>query len=166
MNFEFEVNRSSDLTLVSLRGPINESSGNSLEILAAQLPSGTCIFNFREVNLINSVGSSSWIRFIKRITTGRKLIFEECSPATVAQLNMVPSFLGEAEVRSVCAPYWCKQCDSQDLLLLVKGENLPEPGGLAPKLICKRCASEMEFEGYDLKFFKFTQSKRPKNPPK
>lgn len=165
MTFRCEVQPRSEGTWVSLGGSINESCSEALTRLATSLPTGTCVFNLRDIPLVNSIGASYWIKFIKAIGSGRALIFEECSPAVVAQLNMSPSFRGAAEVRSVCAPYSCANCDYQDLHLLVKGVNLPDPGERVEARVCPKCGSELAIEVFEMKFFKFNQNNKASKPP-
>ena len=165
MDLKAQVETRDGASYVTFLGPIDEGAGAALSGLVSTLSAGPCILNFRNVNLVNSIGASMWIKFIEKISVDRSVTFEACSPAVVAQLNMVPSFGGNADVRSVYAPYCCPNCDYEDLLLLEKGVNLPASGEHAPPHICIKCACEMEFEGFDLKFFKFAHKKKPISPP-
>ncbi len=165
MALSTDITTRGDITYVQFVGSIDEQCGGALTGLRSQLVTEQSVFNFRKVTRVNSIGASHWISFMASIGDDHTVTFEECSPSIVAQLNMVPSFGGHAEVLSVWAPYCCPNCDHQDQLLLTKGLNLPGAGERAPKLICSRCGEQMEFEGFDMKFFNFVHNKKPKVTP-
>ena len=47
-----------------------------------------------------------------------RVVLSECSPAIVAQINLVNNFTGTGVVKSFYAPYFCPQCDREKVLLI------------------------------------------------
>jgi anti-anti-sigma regulatory factor len=134
-------------------GPINEDTEVHLMPLIAQLGPNV-IFNFRKVEYVNSCGVRAWINFLREAQKNRKVIFEECTPEIVSQINMIPNFRGTAHIKSVYASYACDKCDHQKWELFEEGRNLPQSstaGVPTPK--CDKCGSEMEMEELEDEFF-------------
>lgn len=134
-------------------GPINEDTEVHLTPLIAQLGPNV-IFNFRKVEYVNSCGVRAWINFLREVQKNRKVIFEECTPEIVSQINMIPNFRGSAHIKSVYASYACDQCDHQKWELFEEGRNLPQSSGAGvPTPKCEKCGSEMEMEELEDEFF-------------
>lgn len=134
-------------------GPINEDTEVHLTPMITQLGPNV-IFNFRKVEYVNSCGVRAWINFLREAEKGRKIIFEECTPEIVSQINMIPNFRSNAHIKSVYASYACGSCDSQKWVLFEEGRNLPansSDGIAAPK--CEKCSAEMEMEELEDEFF-------------
>lgn len=134
-------------------GPINEDTEVHLTPMISQLGPNV-IFNFRKVEYVNSCGVRAWINFLREAEKGRKIIFEECTPEIVSQINMIPNFRNNAHIKSVYASYACGNCDSQKWVLFEEGRNLPSSstaGVETPK--CEKCSSDMEMEELEDEFF-------------
>lgn len=139
-------------------GPINEEA----EVhLAQALPrlSSKLIINFKQVASINSCGVRAWINFMREAGKGREIVFEECTPETVMQINMIPSFKGSAKVRSVYASYRCGNCSHQQEVLFEQGKNLPSASDDdISEQKCPKCGSGMEMEEMEDEFFAFVDA--------
>jgi anti-anti-sigma regulatory factor len=134
-------------------GPINEDSEVHLKPMITALGTNV-IINFRKVESVNSCGVRAWINFMREAEKGRKVIFEECTPEIVSQINMIPNFRGSAQVRSVYASYACGKCDHQTLVLFEEGRNLPTSGTAEiPSQKCEKCGTVMEMEELEDEFF-------------
>lgn len=134
-------------------GPINEDTEVHLTPILAQLGPNV-IFNFRKVEFVNSCGVRAWINFLRELEKGRKVIFEECTPEIVSQINMIPNFKGSAHIKSVYASYACDHCGNQQWELFEEGRNLPQASGdgiQSPK--CSKCGKETEMEELEEEFF-------------
>ena len=134
-------------------GPINEDTEVHLKPMITSLGPNV-IFNFRKVEYVNSCGVRAWINFLREVQKNRKIIFEECTPEIVSQINMIPNFKGTAHIKSVYASYACNSCDSQKWVLFEEGRNLPPnsaEGVTPPK--CDKCSAEMEMEELEDEFF-------------
>lgn len=134
-------------------GPINEDTEVHLTPMIKALGPNV-IINFRQVEFVNSCGVRAWINFMREAEKGRKVIFEECTPEIVGQINMIPNFRGTAHIRSVYASYACGQCDSHKWVLFEEGRNLPESAGAEiPAQKCEKCGSDLEMEELEDEFF-------------
>ncbi len=145
--FKFEQVIRGDSKVVLLRGIIDEDTTfEQLGKLGSPIH-----FNFKGVTSINSCGVRSWVNFMKDIS-GLQVIYEECPPHIVRQLNMVPSFLGQAQVASVYIPYVCDDCDAETMVLAEASEF----GKVAETIPCESCKKgEMEFDGHPQQYFAF-----------
>ena len=127
---------------VFLSGDIIE--GSRFEALSAQLPAGAAL-DVSGVRRINSYGVMRWMEFVQgRAEAGVPFVLERCSPAFVAQLNMVAGFDGGMPVGSVLTPYFCATCDEEQLAdLELTGSQAVT---VAASLPCPRCGESMEFD--------------------
>lgn len=141
--------------LMELSGNLNEDAGKILPVLSAGLGSSVTI-NFKLVTSINSFGVHAWIGFIRKISVGRSLIFEECTPEIVSQINMVPIFRANASINSVYAAFACPHCGHVQHHLFVKGKNMPEWLDRAIEVVnCARCGAPSEMDSPQRDFFAF-----------
>ncbi len=139
-------------------GPINEEAEVHLAQILPRL-SNKLIINFRQVAFINSCGVRGWINFMREVGKGREIVFEECTPETVMQINMIPSFRGSAKVKSVYASYRCENCSHQQGVLFEKDRNLPKASDDdINEQKCPKCGSGMEMEEMEDEFFAFVDA--------
>src|SRR5688572_23297050 len=95
--------------IVELSGAFTESG--DFGALLAKLPA-EFVFDLSGVSRINSQGVRQWVGFLNSVRqAGKRFALERCSPAVVAQLNMVSTFDGGGQVRSVLAPFLCTECN-------------------------------------------------------
>ncbi len=152
-HFHFEMTEIQNATRVNLIGIIDEDTDFSTLL---KLKNSPVIFNFKEVTSINSCGIRTWVNFIKELT-GSTLEFTECPPLIVRQMNMVPSFIGNATVNSVFVPYVCDGCDHEQNLL-VSVTDYKKGGPIAETIQCENCKSEeMEMDGNAKQYFAFAK---------
>ena len=57
--------------------------------------------------MAKEVGST----FKKCESKNPEIIFEQCTPEVVMQINMIPSFKGSAKVKSVYGNFVCDECE-------------------------------------------------------
>ncbi len=139
-------------------GPINEEA----EVHLAQVQSkvgAKVVVNFKQVEYINSCGVRAWINFMRELEKNRQVTFEECTSEIVMQMNMIPSFRGNAKVKSVYAAYDCENCGNKENKLFEAGKNLPEDGNFEfPPVHCSKCKHEMEMEELEDEYFAFLEA--------
>ena len=142
--------------LVEYVGPIDAEAEVHLDQLLAKL-GGQIKFNFKQVESVNSCGVRSWINFMRELEKGnRKVVFEECTSEIVMQINMIPSFKGTAQIKSVYGCYICDECGNEETVLFEEGKNLPDnPVTELPGISCSQCSSEMELEEMEEEYFAF-----------
>jgi ABC-type transporter Mla MlaB component len=153
MGITLQIGKRDKWETLTYVGPINEDAEVHLAPMIKSL-SPNVIINLRNVEYVNSCGVRAWINFIREAEKGRKLVFEECTPEIVSQINMIPNFRGSASIQSVYAAYMCNSCDEQRWVLFEKGRNLPTSatGSIdAPK--CEGCGNMMEMEELEDEFF-------------
>jgi DNA-directed RNA polymerase subunit RPC12/RpoP len=136
---------------VELVGAIDEDT--DFKELAG-LEQKTMIFDFKQVNMINSCGIREWIRFVESIPGSTKLIYDNCPQIIIEQINMVHGFFRKgAEIRSFYAPYFCESCNKESKIHL-KTEQIKNRK--APKVECPNCGSDdMEFDAIEAQYFAF-----------
>lgn len=153
MEINISVEKKGEWDQVVYAGPINEDSEVALNPVLSQIGKNV-IFNFKSVEYVNSCGVRAWINFLREAETGRSVIFEECTPEIVSQINMIPNFKGQAKIKSVYASYACDNCGHQGWELYEEGRNLPEsPTDGVDEVACSQCGSEMEMEELEDEFF-------------
>lgn len=142
-----------DWDTVKFKGYINEDAEVHLATVPAQL-GPKVIFNFKEVAAINSCGVRAWINFLRDVQKDREVIFAECTPEVISQINMIPNFLGSAKIQSVYAEYGCESCGHQEMHLFVEGKDLPtSPDDDFSERACPKCGEEMEMEEIEEEYF-------------
>ena len=89
-------------------------------------------------------------------TKNPEIIFEQCTPEVVMQINMIPSFKGSAKVKSVYGNFVCDECGEEKEELFTDGENLPSGDDIQlDEISCPNCGAEMELEEMEDEFFAF-----------
>ncbi len=151
--FKFDKKTEGNRTTVLLQGTVDEDA--TFDAIA-KLP-GSLVFNFKGMVSINSCGVRNWVNFLKTLSQ-TEIFFEECPPAIVRQMNMVPSFVGHAKVLSVYVPYVCESCDAEKLVLVGAekfGQGSPK---IEETLTCESCKTgEMELDGHPQQYFAFAK---------
>jgi len=158
MDINIQIGKKDDWDHVTYIGPINEDSELHLNQIESQLGKNV-IINFRQVEYVNSCGVRSWINFLRGIQESREIIFEECTPEIVSQINMIPNFKGKAHIKSVYASFSCDECENQHWELYEEGRNLPSsPDESVAEKACPKCGSEMEMEELEDEFFAWIEA--------
>lgn len=147
--FTFQVVKNDNRNCVLLQGQIDEDT-NLEELAGIAAP---IVFNFKGLTGISSIGIRSWVNFLKELG-GKEIYYEECSPLIVRQMNMVPSFHGNAKVLSVFVPYVCEKCESEKLVLVSEDQF----GSVTESFPCEACKEgEMELDGHPQQYFAFAK---------
>lgn len=158
MSITTQIARNGDWEKLSVFGPINEDAEVHLPKLVSALGKNV-IINFREVASVNSCGVRAWITFMRELEKGREIIFEECTPDIVSQINMIPNFRGKAVIQSVYAGYTCPSCGNAQRHLFVQGKNLPTSASAgAGQVPCGKCGKPTEMDEIEEEFFAWVES--------
>src|SRR5215211_7710496 len=156
MNQKFQavVHRKDDMTYVKLSGVIDED--NELTDLTDKIPGGTAVIDLSEIERINSCGVRDWVNWLGKIEkNGTKVVLVECSPAIVAQINLVNNFTGQGVVKSFYAPYFCPNCDIEKSLLVETADVHAVRPFQAPSCRCDECDGPMDFDDMEDSYFAF-----------
>ncbi len=161
MNQKFQANitQKDDVCYVKLSGVIDED--NSLGSLVEQIPAGTAVINVGEIERINSCGVRDWVNWLGKIEkNSASVVLVECSPAIVAQINLVHNFTGGGAVKSFYSPYFCPACDLEKVLLIEAAEMSGQNSPSAPTCRCDECDGVMDFDDMEESYFAFVSSGR------
>jgi anti-anti-sigma regulatory factor len=156
MNSKFQaaVTRKDDVTWVKLGGVIDED--NDLGALADKIGDGTAVIDVSEIERINSCGVRDWVNWLgKTEKNGANVVLVECSPAIVAQINLVNNFTGQGVVKSFYAPYFCPNCDIEKALLVETTDVQGMRPFQAPSCRCDECDGPMDFDDMEDSYFAF-----------
>jgi anti-anti-sigma regulatory factor len=152
--FQASVAQREDVTYVKLAGVIDED--NELNTLADKLGTGTAVIDVSEIERINSCGVRDWVNWLgKAEKGGAKVVLVECSPAIVAQINLVNNFTGNGLVKSFYAPYFCPNCDLEKVLLVETRDMAGTQPFKAPSCRCDECDGPMDFDDMEESYFAF-----------
>lgn len=156
MEGTYQITKEGEWERITYVGPINEEAEVHLGKIKDEA-GPKCILNFKQVTYVNSCGVRAWINFLRDFEQSREVIFEECTPEIVMQMNMIPNFRGNAQVKSVYGTYECEDCGANETVLFVEGQNLPStPQDELPPMKCKKCGSDdMEMDELEEEYFSF-----------
>ncbi len=157
--FQATIQQRGEVTYLKLAGVIDED--NELFDLLDQLGSGTVVINLADIERINSCGVRDWVNWLAKLEKkGAKVVFVECSPAIVAQINLVNNFTGNGVVKSFYAPYFCPSCDLEKVLLIEMDEMKAMDTPKAPVCRCDECDGVMDFDDMEESYFAFVTTAR------
>ena len=156
--FQASVQHRGDVSYVKLGGVIDED--NELGELVDKIPTGTAVIDLGEIERINSCGVRDWVNWLSKLeSNGTRSVLVECSPAIVAQINLVNNFTGSGVVKSFYVPYFCPECDEEKVLLVDAGDMGPPPHE-PPTCRCDECDLVMDFDDMPDSYFAFLSNQR------
>jgi anti-anti-sigma regulatory factor len=156
--FQTSVQHRGDMSYVKLGGVIDED--NELGDLVDKIPSGTAVIDLGEIERINSCGVRDWVNWLSKLeTSGTRSVLVECSPAIVAQINLVNNFTGSGVVKSFYVPYFCPECD-EEKVLLVEATDMGPPPHEPPTCRCDECDLVMDFDDMPDSYFAFLSNQK------
>jgi anti-anti-sigma regulatory factor len=156
--FQAAVQHRGDTSYVKLAGVIDED--NELGELVDKIPNGTAVIDLGEVERINSCGVRDWVNWLGKLEkVGSSAVLVECSPAIVAQINLVNNFTGSGVVKSFYVPYFCPECD-EEKVLLVEAADMGPPPHEPPTCRCDECDLVMDFDDMPDSYFAFLANQR------
>src|SRR5436190_8794698 len=156
--FQAAVHHRDDISYVKLTGVIDED--NELGDLVDKIPPGTAVIDLGEIERINSCGVRDWVNWLSKLEqNGTRSVLVECSPAIVAQINLVNNFTGNGVVKSFYVPYFCPECDEEKVLLVEAGDMGPPPHE-PPTCRCDECDLVMDFDDMPDSYFAFLSNQR------
>jgi anti-anti-sigma regulatory factor len=156
--FQSSIQHRADKSYVKLGGVIDED--NELADLVDKIPRGTAVIDLGEIERINSCGVRDWVNWLSKLeNNGTWSLFVECSPAIVAQINLVNNFTGNGVVKSFYVPYFCPECD-EEKILLVEAADLGPPPHEPPTCRCDECDLVMDFDDMPDSYFAFLSNQK------
>jgi anti-anti-sigma regulatory factor len=156
--FQSAVQHRGEVSFVKLGGVIDED--NELSDLVDKIPIGTAVIDLGEIERINSCGVRDWVNWLSKLeNNGTRSVLVECSPAIVAQINLVNNFTGNGVVKSFYVPYFCPECD-EEKVLLVEASDMGPPPHEPPTCRCDECDLVMDFDDMPDSYFAFLSNQR------
>lgn len=156
--FQAAVHHRDDISYVKLSGVIDED--NELADLVDKIPPGTAVIDLGEIERINSCGVRDWVNWLGKLEANTtKVVLVECSPAIVAQINLVNNFTGSGVVKSFYVPYFCPECD-EEKVLLVEAADMGPPPHEPPTCRCDECDLVMDFDDMPDSYFAFLSNQK------
>src|SRR5689334_3447012 len=156
--FQSSIQHRGDMSFVKLGGVIDED--NELADLVDKIPSGTAVIDLGEIERINSCGVRDWVNWLSKLeNNGTRSVLVECSPAIVAQINLVNNFTGNGVVKSFYVPYFCPECD-EEKVLLVEASDMGAPPHEPPTCRCDECDLVMDFDDMPDSYFAFLANQK------
>ncbi len=150
-----EWTQDGELIKMSFKGDIDETfKGESIEIPAAP----KYLINAHSLNNFNSCGIREWTLFINSLHKKGAISFEKCSVNFIDQVNMVPESLGEGNILSFYAPYYCASHGEIDILLEKRHIEEIKSRHEAPQIACEKCKQALEFDALEESFFLFLRT--------
>lgn len=144
-----------NLEVFQIVGPVDDRS-NFDESFGPVPDSPTEIHvNCAQVTRINSVGVKSWIKYFQKVQAKNlKLVFHECAPPIVQQMNMVFNFLCGGKVATLLGPFACEACGNNFLSSLKVADIQSSNFNIQP-IPCSKCQKPAEFDDVPKLCFKF-----------
>jgi hypothetical protein len=118
------------------------------------------VVDLGQIARMNSFGVRDWVNWIRALEKhDTQVVLLDCSPAVVAQINLVYDFTGRGGVvESFRAPYVCPTCKEEKTLLL-ESAAMGAPPYLPPVCRCDACDQDMDFDDVPVSYFAFLSSK-------
>jgi anti-anti-sigma regulatory factor len=161
--FQHSVQQRGEVSYVKLSGVLDED--NELSELVEKIPNGTAVIDLGEIERINSCGVRDWVNWLSKLESkGTQSVLVECSPAIVAQINLVNNFTGSGVVKSFYVPYFCSECD-EEKVLLVEASDMGPPPHAPPTCRCDECDLVMDFDDMPDSYFAFLSTQRKSTEP-
>lgn len=148
-------------TYLKLRGVLDED--NLLANLISQIQGRLLLIDMAEMDRINSCGVRDWVNWLNQIQAlGLQVILLRCSPAVVAQANMVTNFSADAFIHSFYAPYVHPDTGEEQSVLLFT-EDLRQVRPIKAPKIFNDSGEELEFDEFEESYFAFVNDPRMLN---
>ena len=152
-----EKKQEAKVTSLTLSGVIDERI--DFDQLLGPL-TGSVKINLRRIERINSVGVKNWVRYFGGLSdSGVELVYEECSPQIVEQINLVLNFVCGGTIASVLMPFNCSQCHSA-FTVGSSLEDLRNFKGQFPAPPCPKCSGETNFDDIEEEYFAFMKRQK------
>ena len=109
MGLSVEKEVSDDVCRFTFKGSMDESAEKVLKEVVSDEPK--VVFNFDELENINSLGIRSWLKFLRVFEEKKEIVFEKCTVDIIMQINLHLRFKGNGKITDFYCEYNCKDCD-------------------------------------------------------
>jgi anti-anti-sigma regulatory factor len=158
-----DIQETDSVSFVTFAGVIDED--NQLSTIPTRVGQKLVVINAADIERINSCGVRDWVNMLGQLEQkGIKYYFIRCSPAIMAQVNLVNNFAGKGQILTFFAPYYCPPCDVDNMLLIETAEAQKEVPFRAPSCRCDQCDQLMEFDDIESSYFAFLGTTKNEPP--
>ncbi|HLE09883.1 MAG: hypothetical protein A2504_10805 [Bdellovibrionales bacterium RIFOXYD12_FULL_39_22] len=115
------------------------------------------VFDFKELNLINSCGIREWVVWLRNIPASIEVLYRNCPRILIEQINMIEGLMpANGYIESFYLPYYCEECDKQTMLLCERGKDYTRSGMETKEFVpCSKCQGNSEIDVIESKYLKF-----------
>lgn len=112
-NSNLKIQSVSSKINIDVFGNLDEDSNFSqIDLSLAQ----EIIFNFQNVNKIQSCGIREWIKMIRKINKNAVVVFINCPKVVIDTVNMIDGFLpAQGKIESLYVPYFSEITEEEIL---------------------------------------------------
>ena len=157
-NLEVRIKETESEAHYSFSGDVDE---NFLQEQIPRVKKDYLTFELEHIRNFNSCGIREWIYFIKDMSENGQMIFKSCSVAVIDQINLIPDSIGNAQIESLFAPYYCECQGEVNKLIDVKSSYDLLSKKLAPEFNCDKCGQPLEFDALEESYFLFANGALP-----
>ncbi len=139
--------------VIHLEGTVDEST-NFDQLLGEPPAKKVWAVHCGGISRMNSVGILGWMKYFgKAQLTGTQLVFLECSPIMVNQINSISNFTCGGKVHSIQLAFTCSGC-SHAFVETHKSEDLKEQDlNEIPDRKCPKCGGPAPFDDFPEEYF-------------
>jgi hypothetical protein len=149
-NLVISIRATESFTEVSLSGVIDESADFAPMVELE----GKLRVSLQGVRRFNSVGIREWIDVVRELAQRTQLVFIECPPQVIDQLNMIQGFLGHARVESFFGMMECENCATSEAVLF-RTRDIKDNDIAIPEVRCKQCNRVTELDEIEDQYLLF-----------
>ncbi len=142
---------------MSISGSLDENSEVFLNNALSEMQT-SCVIDFSGTSNVNSCGVRAWIQFLQKAEQKAKIIYRNCVPDIVIQMNMIPAFKGQSKVVSLQAPFYCESCGTtKNITQKAEDVSLEKLISDTENIPCEVCKENMEFEEVAEDYYAFLE---------
>ena len=157
-NLKIDIEESGDAVTYTFTGDVDE---NFRQESVPRVGNTKINLQLADVSNFNSCGIREWIFLIKDLSELGSLYFHNCSVTMIDQINMVPDSLGNGQIISFFAPYFCEEHGEINQLIDMETFKSTITLRQAPDFKCPQCSRDLEFDALEESYFLFTDSGVP-----
>lgn len=150
---KYQIQFAADCTTVTFKGHIDERIGEVLAEIRPQVRTRVAVFDLAGIDLINSVGISTWIAHLSAFDSV-DVCYMRATYAFVSLCSMIPVLLVGRRLESFQIRYSCPPCDDafDEVVLgwVTRDETLA--AGKFRASTCPHCKKPMEADPHDEDF--------------
>lgn len=156
MGNNVSIKRNGNQIVVAVSGSLDEESA----LTAGAFQGATSVvFDFKELQNINSCGIREWIQWITPLSQ-TQVVYRHCPKVIVDQINMIDGFLpASGVVESFYVPYYSDASGEEKHVLFTSGKEFSGESLRLPDNVKDSKNNSMEIDVIESKYFRFLSKK-------